>query len=356
MRQTKHPLFRAIVLALLATAFGIWLSLEIDWFPQSASTAAPAIDQLYDVLLIASVPIFVLVMTVAIYSVWQFRAKPGDKGDGAPIHGNALLEVIWVAVPFLIVSALAAYGWVVLVDIEKAEADAITVNVTGQQFTWSFAYPDDATGEPVRSSELVLPVNRQIDFRIKALDVLHSFWVPEFRLKSDAVPGITTHYPVTPNREGEFQVVCAELCGIGHSTMRQPVRVVSQTEFDTWLEEQAAGGEAAGAETPDEQTEAGAAVFADNGCAGCHEFGPAGASGTTGPSLDDLAAVDEDAGEEPEAYVEESIVDPNAVIAEGYAAGTMPPNYGETLTPEEITALVGYLLNASGAETKETAQ
>jgi cytochrome c oxidase subunit 2 len=353
MRQTKHPLFRAIVLALIATAFGIWLALQIDWFPESASTAAPQIDWLYDVLMIVSVPIFVLVMTVAIYSVWQFRAKPGDKGDGAPIHGNTLLEVVWVAVPFLIVAALAAYGWVVLVDIEKAEADAITVDVTGQQYTWSFAYPDDAGGEPVRSSELVLPVNRQVDFQIKALDVLHSFWVPEFRLKSDAVPGITTHYPVTPTREGEFQVVCAELCGIGHSTMRQPVRVVSQEEFDSWLDEQAAGGEAAGAETPAEQNEAGSAVFADNGCAGCHEFGPAGATGTTGPSLDDLAAVAEEHGEDPEAFVEESIVDPDAVVEKGYAAGTMPPNYGETLTPEEITALVQYLLGSSGGEQEE---
>jgi cytochrome c oxidase subunit 2 len=355
MRQTKHPLVRAIVLALLATAFGIWLSLQIDWFPESASTAAPAIDQLYDVLLIVSVPILVLVMTVAIYSVWQFRAKPGDKGDGAPIHGNTLLEVVWVAVPFLIVAALAAYGWVVLVDIEKAQADAITVDVTGQQYTWSFAYPDGPGGEPVKSNELVLPVGRQADFQIKALDVLHSFWVPEFRLKSDAVPGITTHYPVTPTREGEFQVVCAELCGIGHSTMRQPVRVVSQTDFDAWLEEQAAGGAAAGAETPDEQATAGATVFEENGCGGCHEFAAAGSTGAAGPSLDDLAAVAEEQGEEPEAFVEESIVDPDAFVAKGYSAGTMPTNFGETLTPEEITALVTYLLGSTGTE-KENAQ
>ena len=218
-------------------------------------------------------------------------------------------------------AAFAAYGWVVLVDIEKAQADAITVDVTGQQYTWSFAYPDGPGGEPVKSNELVLPVDRQIDFQIHALDVLHSFWVPEFRLKSDAVPGITTHYPVTPSREGEFQVVCAELCGIGHSTMRQLVRVVPQTEFDSWLEEQAAGGEAAGAETPDEQTGAGATVFEENGCGGCHEFAPAGSTGTAGPSLDDLATVAEDAGEEPEAFVEEAHRGPGCGRGKGVLGG-----------------------------------
>jgi cytochrome c oxidase subunit 2 len=352
MRQTKHPLLMALVLALIATAGGIALGLAIDWFPESASTAAPEIDTLWDVLLIVSVPIFVLVMTVALYSVYRFRAKPGDKGDGAPIHGNTLLEVVWVAVPFLIVAALAVYGYVVLVKIEKPAADAITVDVTGQQYTWSFAYPDGPGGEPVKSNELVLPVGRQIDFQIKALDVLHSFWVPEFRLKSDAVPGITTHYPVTPTRIGTYQVVCAELCGIGHSTMRQPVRVVSEDDFDAWLQERSQGGAAAGAETPSAQSEAGATVFEENGCGGCHEFKPAGSTGTTGPSLDDLATVAQDAGQDPEAFVEESIVDPSAVVAKGYPDGTMPSNFGDTLTPEEITALVSYLLGSGG--TKES--
>ena len=354
MRQSKHPFVWVVVLSIAAIAIGIALSLAIDWFPEAASTAAGPIDTLYDVLLIVSVPIFVLVMAVVIYSVYRFRAKPGDKSDGAPIHGNTLLEVIWVTIPTIIVAALAVYGYIVLVDIERVSAEAIEVDVTGQQYTWSFSYPDGPGGEPVKSGELYLPVGRQVNFRIKALDVLHSFWVPEFRMKSDAVPGITTTYPVTPTREGTFQVVCAELCGIGHSTMRQPVRVVSQEEFDAWLEERAQGGAAAGADTPDEEGDAGAAVYEANGCGSCHEFAPAGSSGTTGPSLDELAAVADEAGQEPDAFVEESIIDPGAVVAKGYPDGTMPANYGETLTPEEITALTTYLLG-SGAE-KEKAQ
>ena len=138
-------------------------------------------------------------------------------------------------------SALAIYGWVVLDDLEAKQPNELVVNVTGQQFNWSFGYP----GEKVRTNTLVLPKDRPVDFRINTKDVIHSFWVPEFRLKSDAVPGLTTQVRLTPNRLGRYQVVCTELCGIGHSTMRQLVRVVEEPEFDSWLADQrAAAGEA----------------------------------------------------------------------------------------------------------------
>ncbi|MEA2348137.1 MAG: cytochrome c oxidase subunit [Thermoleophilaceae bacterium] len=349
MRRTKHPFIWVVILSAIAIALGIALALAIDWFPEAASTAAGPIDTLYDVLLIVSVPIFVLVMAVVIYSVYRFRARPGDKGDGAPIHGNTLLEVVWVTIPTLIVAGLAVYGYMVLQDIERVSPGAMEVDVTGQQYTWSFNYPDGPGGQPVKSGELYLPVGKQVNFEIKALDVLHSFWVPEFRMKSDAVPGITTHYPITPTREGDFQVVCAELCGIGHSTMRQPVHVVSQADFDTWLEQQSQGGAAAGADTGAEQTDAGASVFDGNGCGGCHEFKTAGSTGSVGPSLDDLASAADQAGKDPETFVEESITDPDAYVAKGYPKGTMPANFGDTLTPEEITALTTYLLG-SGTE------
>jgi cytochrome c oxidase subunit II len=349
LKKTRHPIAQMLLIGLIVSLAGIALVLAIDWFPPVASTAAKDIDHQWDILLVVSVPIFVLVMTIAIYSVWRFRAKPGDKGDGAPIHGHTGLEVIWVAIPFVIVSVLAVYGAVVLADIERPAPGAMPVEVTGQQFTWSFAYPDAPAGE-VTSSELVLPVGVQADFQIKALDVIHSFWVPAFRMKQDAVPGITTNTKATPREEGDFEVVCAELCGIGHSTMRQAVRVVSQDEFDAWLEERAQGGAAAGAESGAEQADAGAQVFQAEGCGGCHEFGPAGSSGTTGPSLDDLAAIAEENGMQPEDFVEESIVDPDAIVEKGYPEGTMPPNYGDTLTPEEIDALIAYLLGSGGGE------
>jgi cytochrome c oxidase subunit 2 len=223
-----------ITIGVLAAIVGTGIVLLMDWFPEDAATAADDVDTLYDVLLIFSVPIFVLVMTIAIYSVVKFRAKPGDTGDGAPIHGNTRLEIFWVTVPFLIVSGLAIYGWIVLDDIEAKQADELVVKVTGQQFTWTFEYPQ----ERVRSNDLILPKDRPVDFRINSRDVIHSFWVPEFRLKSDAVPGLTTRIRLTPNKVGQWQVVCAELCGLGHSTMRQQVRVMERSEFDTWAQRQ----------------------------------------------------------------------------------------------------------------------
>src|SRR3954451_8726637 len=230
----KHPVARMIGIGIIASLIGIAITLWIDWFPEQGATSANKIDTLYDVLLICSVPVFVLVMTIAIYSVVRFRAKPGDLGDGAPIHGNTRLEVIWVTIPFIMVTALAIYGWITLDDLEAKQANELIVHVTGQQFPWTFEYPS----EKVTSSELVLPDNRPVEFRINTKDVLHSFWVPQFRLKSDAVPGLTTKIRLTPNKIGHYEVVCAELTGIGHSTMRQNVRVVRPAAFDAWLQDQ----------------------------------------------------------------------------------------------------------------------
>jgi cytochrome c oxidase subunit II len=239
----QHPIARMLAIGVVASVIGVAICLLIDWFPVDASGAADQVDTVYDVLLICSVPVFVLVMTIAIYSVVRFRAKPGDMRDGPPIHGNTRLEVVWVAVPFIMVTALAIYAWTVLDDIEAKQPDEMVVQVTGRQFTWSFEYPDK-----VISPTLVLPEGRPIDFRIHSDDVIHSFWVPEFRLKSDAVPGLTTKIRLTPDRVGRYQVVCAELCGVGHAAMRQNVRVVPPDEFDSWLEDQQQAAQEANAQ------------------------------------------------------------------------------------------------------------
>jgi cytochrome c oxidase subunit 2 len=335
----RHPVARMIAIGVIAALIGIGITLVIDWFPADGDTAASKVDTVYDVLLICSVPIFVLVMTVAIYSVVRFRAKPGDMGDGPPIHGNTRLEIIWVTVPFILVTALAIYGWIVLDDIEAKQQDEMVVRVTGEQFAWSFEYPQ----ERVRSTQLVLPVDQPIHFRIRTKDVVHSFWVPEFRLKSDAVPGLTTEIRLTPNRLGRYQVVCAELCGLGHATMRQAVRVVPPGEFDSWVErrrqEAAGGGQAGGGAQGGGQAAEGEAVFTANGCGSCHTLSEAGANGRVGPNLDNISQPDR-------AYIEEAIVDPNAEVAEGFSRGIMPDNFDDQLSPEELDALVEYLLEA----------
>jgi cytochrome c oxidase subunit II len=342
----KHPVAKMIGIGLLASLVGIAITLLIDWFPEDASGSANKIDTLYDVLLICSVPVFVLVMTIAIYSVVRFRAKPGDMGDGAPIHGNTRLEVIWVTIPFIMVTALAVYGWVVLDDIEAKASDAMRVNVTGQQFTWSFEYPS----EELQTRELVLPVDRPVEFRVRTKDVIHSFWVPQFRLKTDAVPGLTTELRLVPNKEGRYEVVCAELCGLGHATMRQFVRVVPTREFDSWVSRQkeAAGGGAGDGEPAEEQggeeQAAGAPgeqIFTSAGCAGCHALAAAGSDADVGPDLGQLSQAD--ASEE---FIRRSIVDPDADVAQGFSADVMPENFGEQLSDEELDALVKYLLES----------
>jgi cytochrome c oxidase subunit 2 len=228
-------------LGIILSAIGVAIGLAIDWFPRNATSSTNSIDTLYDVLIAVSVPIFVLVMTIVTYSVTRFRARPGDKSDGAPIHGNARLEVIWVAIPTIIVSALAAYAWIVLDQVEAKQPNELVVDVTGQQFTWTFDYPQPG-GKPVHSKELVLPKDRPVYFRVHTKDVIHSFWVPEFRLKTDAVPGITTNIRVTPDTIGTYRVICTELCGLGHATMRQTVRVVDPSEFETYIQNKRQGG------------------------------------------------------------------------------------------------------------------
>lgn len=233
----KRPLLLAATAAIIATAIGIALSYAIHWFPVQASTQAKETDTLYHVLVIASIPIFVLVVTVVLYSVWQFRMKPGEElKDGPPIHGNTRLEVVWTAIPAAILLGLVSYSFVVLHNNEKKPAREIEVNVTGQQFAWSYEYPRSVTGgAPVTSDQLYLPEGESVNFNIRSKDVIHALWIPAFRLQIDAVPGITTHYRATPDRLGDYPVVCNLLCGLGHSLMRSKAHVLTPAAFQAWL-------------------------------------------------------------------------------------------------------------------------
>ena len=345
-----------LAIGITAAVIGTALTLWMNWFPhiQGASTAADKIDTLYDWLLVASVPVFVLVMTVAIYSVVRFRVRPGQElADGVSIHGNTRLEVIWVTIPFLIVTALAVYAAVVLAQVEKKQPNALKVHVIAQQFTWHFEYLN-AGGKKFTSDTLYLPKDRPVEFDIEAKDVLHSFWVPQFRLKQDAVPGITTHIRLTPNRNGAFEVVCAELCGLGHATMRSPTMVVDDAKFKKFVQLQGAkggakpaesAGAAGGAGTGDQdQAALGKQVFTgEGGCSSCHTLADAGATGKVGPSLDQV-------GKEGADFIEESIVTPDKHIAKGFPAGTMPKDFKTRLGDKKIQALVQYLLQAGGGK------
>jgi cytochrome c oxidase subunit 2 len=243
--MSRRSLIGTAIAAVLATAIGIWLSYVIDWFPVQASTQAHNTDTLYHVLVIASIPIFVLVVTVILYSVWKFRMKPGEElKDGPPIHGNTRLEIVWTTVPAILLTGLVAYSFVVLhKNEEKPKGPEIQVNVTGQQFFWRYEYPSSITGgAPLRTTQLYVPENESVYFNIRSVDVIHAFWVPAFREQIDAVPGITTHWRATPDRLGSYPVICNLLCGVGHSLMRSAVHVVTPAAFQLWLKSQTHAG------------------------------------------------------------------------------------------------------------------
>src|SRR4051812_19408654 len=199
-REHKRTVQQMVVVGLIASVAGIALGLAIHWFPPADSTQADKIDTLWDVLIIASVPVFVLVTVVVAFSVIESRPPPGGGGRAAPpIHGNTRLEVVWTAVPAILIVGLVAYAYIVLHDVEKAPAAGTPerhVAVTGQQFTWSFAYNEG--GKKFTTAQLYLPAGESVKFDVRSKDVIHDFWVPDFRMKIDAVPGITTHYRVTP--------------------------------------------------------------------------------------------------------------------------------------------------------------
>lgn len=352
-QRGRGSVVQLMLLGVIAAAIGVALGLLIDWFPTPASTQADPIDTLWDVLLIVSVPIFVLVVAITLYCVWKFRMRPGQElQDGPPIHGNTRLEVIWTLIPSILILGLCVYAYAVLDDIESAQADEMVVNVTGQQFTWTFEYPQ-AGGEPIKSSQLWLPENRSVKFNIKSEDVIHDFWIPAFRMKIDAVPGVTTDFRVTPNRRGTYPVVCAELCGLGHAYMRQTARVVTRQDFEAKLRELRGGGAGASGNPATEQpgsggstggdanAGAGKQVFTSQGCGGCHMLADAGGTGTTGPSLDET--LEGQSADE----IRKSIVDPNADVAEGFGPNVMPGNYEDTIPAEQLDALVDYLEEAS---------
>jgi cytochrome c oxidase subunit 2 len=339
--ESRSHFKQLLAIGLIASVVGVALGLIIDWFPTQGSTQAETVDTLWDVLVIASVPIFVLVMTVVLYSVWRYHMKPGEElKDGPPIHGNTRLEIIWTAIPAILLVALCSYSYVALADIEEDKDGELPVRVVGEQFTWTFFYQDE-NGEEFGSPQLYVPRGRPVHFTVQSMDVIHDFWVPAFRMKIDAVPGVDTELKITPKTNGEYPVVCAELCGIGHSVMRQTAHVVDPEEFDRWARERAgeAREQAGGGEDEDGGGAAaeGRTLFTESGCGGCHALADADTSGGVGPDLDEnLAGRDE-------AFIEESIVNPSAEIAEGFSDGLMPSNFGDQLTPEELDALVSYL-------------
>ncbi len=230
MRSLRSPFVQVVIWTLGVGAALTAIVLSVPWLPEQSSTASHPIDTLYNVLAVVSSFIFSLVTAILVVSVIHFRRRHNDLSDGEPIHGNSRLEVVWTAIPALLMVGTGIYSALVLADIEQGKANTREINVTGQQFAWTFEYPD----QRLRSGELHLVKDTPYHFKLNSKDVIHAFWVPQFRMQEDAVPGITTNLRVTPTRYGHYTLICSELCGLGHPTMRAPIVVEDQAAFDKW--------------------------------------------------------------------------------------------------------------------------
>jgi cytochrome c oxidase subunit 2 len=323
---------RVVAIAIVMAGIAVAFALGFDWLPASTSRQAGRIHFVFWFVTIICIAIFALVSAVIAYSILAFRKRPDDDSDGPPIHGHTGLEIVWTLIPAILVTAISIVSAIVLAKNGDAGSNPLRIDVTAQQFAWSFGYPE---AKNVQSGVLRLPLGRPTKLTLRSNDVIHSFWVPEFSQKQDAVPGIVTTLVITPDKLGTYDVVCTELCGLGHALMRSDVIVMKPSDFDAWLQQQ----QTALAGPPGQ---AGKAVFANNGCAACHTFTPAAAAGKVGPDLDKLQAEAQKAGKPLQDFVRQSIVDPNAYIEPGYHPNVMPTTF-KSLPKEQLDALVQYL-------------
>jgi len=275
---------------IVLTLVSLWYGQNHGLLPEAASVEAPLVDGLFNMMMTLATGLFLIVQSALIYSIIKFRKRPNDPTDGPPIHGNVPLEILWTAIPAVIILIVGVYSFEVYNSmggldpmvahgtmahhskmpgsaiaatlpnetdtVAKAENNLIAdgvgaspevqgknqqldINVTGLQFAWLFNYPDS----DVTAGELHVPIGREVKLNISANDVIHAFWVPEFRLKQDAIPGRETQLRFTPKIAGVYSVICAELCGSYHGGMKTQVIVETPEEFDAWIQSQVAANQ-----------------------------------------------------------------------------------------------------------------
>ena len=230
----RHFIIAAALIAVSTIVMDFALKAAMP-MPLQASIEAITIDALIGWHLTMIAFLFSLVVVFMLYAIVIFRKRDGDDSDGEHFEGNTMLEIVWTVAPLIFVVVFSFYGINVLADVTRAEENEFQVTAVGLQWSWRFEYPNG-----VVSPELVLPVDQRVNVTLHSTDVLHSFWIPEMRVKQDLVPGYDNHLRFTPITVGEFKVRCAELCGRSHYSMESPVRVVSQEEYDQWESEQLA--------------------------------------------------------------------------------------------------------------------
>jgi len=323
------------ILVIVSTAAIFFGLRSLELLPTQASDQAIIIDNLFDIHWFFIAFFLSLIIVFMLYSLVVFRRKSGELGDGDHFEGNIRLEIIWIIIPLILIVGMGIVGVDTLEQITRRDPGALEVNVIAEQWGWVFEYPEYELSTTV----LALPVDRQVVLKLRSNDVIHSFWVPEFRVKQDVLPGgkeFVRELRITPNLIGEYKLLCAELCGFGHADMRSDVLVLSKPDYLVWIQSQSCQGS--------EQVCNGKQWATDFGCAACHSFDGTSNTGPTWQGLfgatmpmegGDLVVVDED-------FLHESIIDPMANIHEGFNP-VMPTAYGDILTDQQIEDLVAFI-------------
>lgn len=338
------------LLLILAIVLGVLSYLYNPLMRNAAAIEGAMIDQVFAVAMGIATAIFTLVQGALLYVVLRYRRRHGDLGEGWPIRHFLPAEILWTAIPIVIVTSLSIYSYQILVGmgspshheagapVAVSMAEAMTIEVRGRQFAWEFRYPD----EGVTSNTLHVPLGQPVRLVMRSLDVVHAFWVPDFRVKRDLLPDRDTELIFTATRLGTFPVVCSRICGVGHAYMRSVVTVEQLADFEAWLAKQP---HAQAQTATGDPIDFGRQLFKRYGCGGCHTLEDVGATGQAGPTLNGIGmqAANRVSGETAEQYIHESILDPAAYLVPGYS-DVMPHTYPQQITAEELSALAQYLL------------
>lgn len=306
--------------------------------PAQASTQAVFIDELFQIHWLVISFFVSLIIVFLLYSVIVFRRKAGDEGDGEHFEGNTQLEIMWILLPLILVLVVAVIGAQTLDKVEMRSTNELEVKVIASQWNWRFEYPEyDLT-----SDVLVIPLNQPVLLKLTSEDVIHSFWVPEFRVKQDVLPGgedFIKELRITPTKINDFKIRCAELCGQRHYAMLADVKVVSEFEFDNWIVEQSG-------ECVLSAEECGNRWANQFGCVACHSID---GSKIVGPSWlglfeSEVPLVGGTTVFGDEDYIRRSILEPDFQIHEGFV-NLMPSTFGETLTTEQIDQIIAFIIS-----------
>lgn len=300
--------------------------------PPARSTLAAETDALFHFINVTSI-IFLIGITFAIlYFAWKYRRKSEDDVTPVITHNNKL-EIAWSVIPLILVMIVFGWGFTGYMNLTTAPDDAYEIRVVGKSWLWEFHYDNGA----VSVNELNVPVNRPVKLIMSSDDVIHSFFVPDFRVKRDVLPNRYSTVWFEATETGESHIFCTEYCGTQHSNMDGVVNILSQDEFDTWLE----AGDSVDEDMP--PAERGEALVSRNGCNACHSVD--GSSGV-GPSFAGLwnaerSFQDADPVTADENYIRESILESNAKILEGY--DPVMPSYQGVINDRQIDDIIEYI-------------